>query len=87
MGKYLFLTFYKSLVRSQFDYGNLVFYPATKKYKQIMENAQRRFTRLVPEMRGLTYKERLIELNLPSLDYHRNRFDITHFTLMAKNVS
>ena len=58
------------------DYGNLVFYPTTKKYKQIVENAQRRATHLVPELRGLTYKERLIELNLPTLDYRRKSFDI-----------
>ena len=41
-----------------------------------MENAQRRATRLVPELRGVTYKECLIELNLPTLDYRRKRFDI-----------
>ena len=76
MDKDLFLTLYKSLVRSHLDYGNLVFYPTTKKYKQIVENAQRRATRLVPELCGLIYKERLIELNLPTLDYRRKRFDI-----------
>ena len=71
-----FFTLYKSLARSHLDYRNLVFYPSTKKYKQILENVQRRATRLVPELRGLTYKERLIELNLPTLDYRRKRFDI-----------
>ena len=76
MDKDLFLTLYKSLVRSHLDYGNLVFYPTTKKYKQILENAQRRATPLFPELRGLTYKECLIELNLPTLDYRRKRFDI-----------
>ena len=76
MDKDLFLTLYKSLVRSHLDYGNLVFYQTTKKYKQILENAQRRATRLVPELRRLTYKECLIELNLPTLDYGRKRFDI-----------
>ena len=39
MGKDLFLTLYKSLARSHFDYGNLLFYPTIKKYKQILENA------------------------------------------------
>ena len=68
MDKDLFLTLYKSLVRSHLDYGNLVFYPTTKKYEHILENAQRRATRIVPGLRGLTYKERLIELNLPTLD-------------------
>ena len=32
------------------------------------ENAQRRATRLVPELRGLSYRERLVELNLSTLD-------------------
>ena len=76
MDKDLFLTLYKSLVRSQLDYGNIVFYPTTKKYIQVLENAQRRATRLIPELRGLTYQERLIELNLPTLHYRRKRFDI-----------
>ena len=74
--KELFLTLYKSLVRSHLDYGNLVFYPNAKKYKQILENAQRRATRLVPELRGVTYKECLIKLNLPTLDYRRKRLYI-----------
>ena len=52
--KDLFLTIYKSLARYYLDYGNLVFYPTTKKYKQLLENAQRRATRLVPELRRLT---------------------------------
>ena len=74
--KDLFLTLYKSLIRSHLDYGNLIFYPTTKKYKQVLENAQRRATRLVPELRGLSYRERLVELNLSTLDYRRKRFDI-----------
>ena len=76
MDKDHFLTLNKSLARSHLDYGNLVFYPTTKKYKQILENVQRRATHLVPELRGLTYNERLIKLNLPTLDYRRKRFDI-----------
>ena len=76
MDKNLFLTLYKSLIRSQLDYGNLIYFPTTKKCKQLVENAQRRATRLVPELRGMTYEERLRELNLSTLDYRRKRFDI-----------
>ena len=72
----LFLTLYKSLIRTHLDYGNLIFYPTTKKYKQVLENAQRRATRLVPELRGLSYKERLEKLNLSTLEYRRKRFDL-----------
>ena len=31
----LFLTFYKSLIWLHLDSGNLIFYPTTKKYKQV----------------------------------------------------
>ena len=76
MDKSLFVTLYKSLIRSHLDYGNLIYFPHTKKCKQILENAQRRATRVVPELRGLSYQERLRALNLPTLDYRRNRFDL-----------
>ena len=69
MDKSLFLTLYKSLLRSHLDYGNLIYYPTTKKNKQVLENAQRRATRMVPELRGMSYRERLMELNLSTLEY------------------
>ena len=76
MDKNIFLTLYKSLIRSNLDYGNLIYYPHTKKNKQILENAQRRATRLLPELRELPYELRLRELHLPTLEYRRKRFDL-----------
>ena len=78
------MTLYKSLVRSHLDYGNLIYYPTTKKCKQILENAQRRATRLVPELRGMSYRERLMELNLSTLDYRRKKYDIQSFKIIHK---
>ena len=51
MDKDLSLTLYKSLVRLKIDYGNIVFYPTTKNNIQVLENAQRRASRLIPELR------------------------------------
>ena len=76
MDKNLFLTLYKALVRSTLDYGNIIFHPSTKKNKQMLENVQRRATRLVPELRDLSYIERLAELQLSTLEYRRKRFDL-----------
>ena len=42
----------------------------------MLENAQRRATRLVSELRGLSYRERLVELNLSTFDYGRKILDI-----------
>ena len=85
MNKELFLTLYKSLIRSHFDYGNLIYYPSTKKNKQIIENAQRRATRIVPELQGLSYEQRLIALNLTTLEYRRRRYDLIQTYRIIRN--
>ena len=53
-----------------------VWNPSTKKYRQLLENVQRRATKLVPGLKMLSYQERLRELNLPTLYYGRNRYDL-----------
>ena len=42
----------------------------------MLENVQRRATRLVKALSGLTYQKRLLELGLPSLEYMRLRADV-----------
>lgn len=76
MDKSTFTQLYKALIRPHLDYGNIIWYPTTKKNKQIVENVQRRATRIVPELKGLTYEERLAALNLPTLEYRRRRGDM-----------
>ena len=76
MDKELFLMVYKCLIRSVLDYGSPVWNPSTKKYRQLLENVQRRATKLVPDLKMLSYQERLRELNLPTLYYRRNRYDL-----------
>ena len=72
----LLLKLYKSLVRPIIDYGNVIWFPYTKKNKKLIENVQRRVTRMVPELKELSYTERLTKLNLFSLDYRRKRGDM-----------
>ena len=76
MNKELFLIIYKSLIRSVLDYGSPVWNPSTKKYRQMLENVQRRATKLIPELKNLSYQERLKELNLPTPYYRRKRYDL-----------
>ena len=76
LDKEFFLILYKSLIRSILDYGGSVYYLSTKKNIQLIENIQRRATRILPELRGLTYSERLESLKLPTLLYRRKRHDL-----------
>ena len=50
MDKKLFLQLYKTLIRSIADYGIVVWYPSTRKNIQLIENIQKRATKIVPEL-------------------------------------
>ena len=81
----LVIDLYKGLVRPLIDYGNLIYYPVTKKNKQMVENAQRRATRIIPELKGFSYEHRLRALNLQSLEYRREPGDMIQvFKLIHK---
>ena len=42
----------------------------------MIENVQRRSTKLIPGFKTLSYKERLQKLKLPTLKYRRLRWDM-----------
>jgi hypothetical protein len=67
---------YKGLVRPHLEYGNVVWSPLHKKDATLLENVQRRATKLAPEVAELEYEERLRALKLPSLMYRRLRGDL-----------
>ena len=67
---------YKSLVRPLLEYGNLIWGPFYILDQRLVENVQRRATRLVPGIGHLSYIDRLRTLNIPSLAYRRKRGDM-----------
>ena len=54
---------------SNIVYGQVIWTPLLKKYITILENMQRRATKLVDGFCHMSYSERLKKLNLPSLAY------------------
>jgi hypothetical protein len=76
MDRSMFLLLYKALVRPRLEYANSVWNPRLKKDIELLERVQRRATRIVPELKGLSYPERLRALNLPTLVYRRRRGDM-----------
>ena len=74
---------YTTYVRPILEYAAPAWSPYLVKDKTKLEKVQRFATRLVPELRGMSYEERLRELNLTSLEDRRVRGDmITTFKIL-----
>lgn len=71
-----FLLLYKTLVRPILEYNNTVWCPQFKYLIAKTEAVQRRATRIVPDLKGLSYSDRLRALDLPTLAYRQLRGDI-----------
>ena len=67
---------YKTLVRPHLEYGNALWGPFNAADRKLVERVQRRATRILPDLRHLTYEDRLKALKLPSLQYRRLRGDM-----------
>jgi hypothetical protein len=70
--KQLFVAF----VRLDLEFGNVVWSPRFEKDINLIENAQRRATRIIPCLKDKSYEERLKIMKLPSLSYRRLRGDL-----------
>ena len=70
------LQLYKTIVRPTLEYCNAVWRPTYLKDQDLLEKVQQRATRLIPDVKHLSYEERLKTLKLPSLEYRRQRADL-----------
>ena len=70
------LQLYKSVVRPHVEFAISSWSPHFKKDIEAIEKIQHRFTRLLPRMKHLSYEDRLIKLNLTTLERRRERGDI-----------
>ena len=66
-------TIFCAHVRIYLEYANLFWSPNRKKDIVLIESVQKKATKFLPGMIGLTYEQRLRKINLPTLSYRRLR--------------
>ena len=64
------------MVRSQLEFAGSVWSPYKISQIERLEKVQKRATKLLRSCKGLSYKERLVKLQLPTLKFRRLRGDM-----------
>ena len=82
----IFSSIFKGLVRPHLEYAAPVWSPHLVRQKELLENVQKRATKLVPGLSELSYPDRLRKLNLPNLAYRRVRGDMIQVYKMTCNT-
>ena len=85
--KRVFLTLYKSHVRSALEYCSILWCPYHVTLSDRIEAVQRRFTRFFPELRTLQYRDRLAQLNLLSLYARRLRYKLIYMFKIVNRLT
>jgi len=72
----ILLPLYKTIVRPLVEYCTPAWSPHYIKDKTPLEKVQHRFARMITGLKRLNYNTRLYDLNLDSIEEHRNRADL-----------
>jgi hypothetical protein len=81
-----FKLLFQALVRPHLEYAAAVWNPHLCKYIDLLENVQRRATKLLKGLKDLSYSERLRVLKLPTLRYRRLRGDMIEVYKIVHNI-
>ena len=71
-----FLKLYCVYVRPHLEYAIQSWSPWLNQDKEVLEKVQRRAVKMVSNMKGKTYEERLLEANMTTLETRRSRGDL-----------
>ena len=81
----ILIPLFKSLIRPILEYGNSVWTNGLKKYRNLVENVQRKFTKHIKGLNEIAYEDRLSKIKLPSLEYRQHRGDMIQVFKIANN--
>ena len=76
LDKDVVLTLYKTMVRPLLDYCGPAWCPYLKKDVAVLEKVQRRMSKLISNIRHMSYSDRLSALSLTTLSTRRLRYDL-----------
>ena len=65
-----------ALIQPHLEFGNVVWSPRLEKDKKLVEEVQRRATKIIPGLKDLTYEQTLEKTKLPSMCHRRLRGDL-----------
>ena len=71
-----FMSLYKTYVRPHLEYAVAAWSPWNQGDKEILESVQRRAVKMVTNLKGRTYSQRLTELGMITLEERRERGDL-----------
>jgi len=85
----ILLNLYKSLVHSHLEYCTVAWSPHYVKDKELLERVQRRFTRMIPELKQLAYADSLdsLKLHVWTLEERRVRADLIEVYKIVHELS
>jgi len=83
----IFKSLYTAFIRPHLEYDASAWSPYLKKDIQALENAQRRATKRVKQLKNLSYEDRLKKLNLTTLEERRTRGDLIQFSKILSNIN
>ena len=86
-GKKLIIPLYKAIVRPHLEYCIQAWRPYRKKDIDTLERIQRRATKMIPELRDLSYEERLKECGLTTLDSTQCILDIRKHSFSQRTIN
>ena len=78
---------YTTFVRPHLEYAISAWNPFQKQSIKILEQVQRRATKLVPKLKNLSYETRLKILDLTTLEERRKRGDLIQYYKITKGIN
>ena len=75
--RHVFIRLYKQYVLPHLEFSVQAWSPWTEADKEVLEKVQERAISMVAGLKGRTYEERLVELNMDSLEERRYKADMT----------